>query len=73
MESELKNRETRKKVVDYTLNALFMGAIKGALIGFPVRIVLRSPAIGYFIISYSMGMSLSKANNFLLEKVKEPY
>lgn len=72
MESELKNRETRQKVVDFTLNSLLMGAIKGALIGLPVRVIFRSPALGYFVIAYSMGNSLAKANNFLLENIKEP-
>ncbi len=71
MESELKNRETRRKVVDYTLNALFMGTLRGALVALPMRIIFRSPALGNFIIAYSIGISLSKANNFLLENVEE--
>jgi len=72
MENDLQNRETRKKVVDFTLNAVFMGALKGALVAIPLRFLFRSPALGYFIIAYSIGNSLSRANNFLLDNVKEP-
>jgi len=71
MEKELNNKEVRSKVVDYTLNCLFMGTIKGIVVGYPIRIIFRSPSLGYFIIAYSMGISLAKANNFLIENVKD--
>lgn len=71
MEKELKDRETRIKVLDYILNATFMGALQGAIIGFPFRMIFRSPALGYFIFAYSIGHSLSKANNFLVANIKE--
>jgi len=71
MEKELKERDERKKVLDYTLNSLLMGTLKGAAVGFPIRIIFRSPALGYFILAYSIGISLHKSNDFLLESLKD--
>lgn len=71
MEIELRKRELRKKVLEYTLNNIFVGTLKGALIALPVALLFRSKMIGYFVLSYSVGIYLSKSNDFLVENIND--
>ncbi len=59
------------RCLDYTLNSVFTGVLKGIVVGFPARLIFRSPTLGYFIIGFSIGMSLQKSNSYLIENLQD--
>ena len=73
MENQVQNLQLRRKVIDITLNNMFIGLLRGLILGIPLRFLFKSPSLGYFIIAYSVGSSLGKSNSFLVENLKDLY
>ena len=62
--------EEKQKILNFTLDNVAAGALKGLFIGGALRMVTKNKVLGLFAFSYMVGMSLRESNDYILTTCK---
>jgi hypothetical protein len=71
MESQgLITKDEKNRIVNITLDNLSAATVKGLFFGGMTGLLFRSKMVGLFVLSYSIGSSLSKSEEYLADNLK---
>jgi hypothetical protein len=65
------SREEKQKIMNFTLDSISMGFLKGFLAAFVIKRFFNRRAIPFFCFSYFIGISLRESNEYIFENFRD--